>query len=91
MPNHNNTTELEKLLNDMCNEVQNNSSWTMLGGDPPDLTPYLTQLQNLTIKERQAELAQTVLAGMPELTPKQQEFVENRLQELEKTFKENNQ
>ena len=72
----------------MCNEVQNNSSWTMLGGDPPDLTPYLTQLQNLTIKERQAELAQTVLAGMPELTPKQQEFVENRLQALEKTLKE---
>ena len=59
--------------------------------DRDQVARYLPLLQNLTIKERQAELAQTVLAGMPELTPKQQEFVESRLQELEKTFKENNQ
>lgn len=87
MPNHNNTTELEKLVNGHAYEVYATHTLPDKEQDAEQLRLrkiYTQELQNLIIKERQSELAQTVLAGMPELTPKQQEFVENRLQALEK-------
>ena len=92
---HNNNTEIEKILkkfdhkcmdtyrtrHDMRSEQVTSALNSAIG-------EATQSIEALIIKERQAELAQTILAGMPELTPKQQEFVENRLQALEKTLKE---
>lgn len=41
------------------------------------------QLNQIRLKDRQNELAKTCLGGMPELTPRQQEFITERIKELE--------
>lgn len=87
-PNHNNTTEIEKAILAWAGEGRTEEQ---IHGVRNFITSrhYTTHHQNLIIKERQAELAQTILAGMPGLTPTQQDFVTNRIQELQKELEAN--
>jgi len=85
MPDHNNTTnsEIEKILKSMDGYMS-----SCCDDCAKPAIKATTQLQNLITKERQTELAQTILAGMPGLTPTQQDYITNRITALEKTLKE---
>lgn len=91
MPDHNNTTEIERILRQFelwlglakIGAVNSSAAEHTL-----NRKQATTQLQNLIIKERQEELAKTVLGGMGGLTPAQQDYITNRITALEKTLKE---
>lgn len=68
--------QLRKILG-MCREKRCSSQCTQ------QLGSVMKIITNQSVRDRQSELAKTVLAGMPELTPRQQEYVTNRIQQLE--------
>lgn len=62
--------QLETILNEAFNKVQSGSSWTMLGGDPPDMTEYLDTilalLDRVRVEARMEELRELMTTRWPE-------------------------